>query len=237
VLEPILAPDLVDHVTSRLREAILKGSLAPGERLVEEQLASQLDVSRAPVREALRMLEYDGLVTSLGRRGRFVTVLSARDAWEVYTLRESLEAMAFGLVVADCPPEVLTKAEGIVREMQAASAAGDRRALSQLDVRFHRLICETSKHLRLLRTWDSMSNLIGLLSRRVLGTQYDDLNAVPNRHQLLVDVLRGGDAEVATAAIKAHIKSVADDVVSHLEEAQHARPSWSRTEEKVADET
>lgn len=225
MLEPILAPDLVDHVTSRLREAILKGALAPGERLVEEQLAAQLDVSRAPVREALRMLEYDGLVTALGRRGRFVSVLSARDAWEVYTLREHLEAMAFGLVAGKCPPDVLGAAGDIVKEMQTASQAGDRRALSLLDVRFHRLICQMTNHERLIRTWESMSNQIALLSRQVLGTQYDDLGDVANRHQLLIDVLCAGDAEAATAAIRAHIRSVAENVIRLLESVREAQPS------------
>lgn len=220
LLEPILAPDLVDHVTSRLRDAILTGALAPGGRLVEEQLAAQLEVSRAPVREALRMLEYDGLVTALGRRGRFVSVLSARDAWEVYTLRENLEAMAFGLVVTKCPPEMLVEAGEIVQQMKSASQAKDRRALSQLDVRFHRLICSTSKHDRLIRTWDSMSNQIALLSRQVLGTQYDNLTDVADRHQLLIDVLRTDDREAATAAIRDHIQSVAMNVIKRLEAVQ-----------------
>lgn len=217
VLEPIEDADLVDRVRSRLRDAILGGSFAPGERLVEADLAGQLGVSRAPIRDALRMLEYDGLVTSVGRRGRFVTVLSTRDAWEVYTLRETLEAMAFGLVVGQCPSGVLAKADGIIGEMRAASDAGDRRSLSDLDVRFHRLICETSNHERLLSTWDSMSNLIGLLSRRVVGTQYDDLHAVPERHQLLIDAIRVGDVDSATAAIRSHIGSVAQRVMARLE--------------------
>lgn len=216
MLEPILAPDLVDHVTARLRDAILTGALAPGGRLVEEQLAAQLDVSRAPVREALRMLEYDGLVTALGRRGRFVTVLSAKDAWEVYTLRESLEAMAFGLVATKCPREVLDQAGELVLDMRTAVLAGDRRALSQLDVRFHRLICQTSNHDRLMRTWDSMSNQIGLLSRQVLGTQYDDLTGVADRHQRLIDVLRADDREVAIASIRDHIRSVAENVLNRI---------------------
>lgn len=219
MLEPIVDADLVERVRTRLRKAILEGTLAPGDRLVEADLAAQLDVSRAPVRDALRMLEHDGLVTANGRRGRFVTVLSARDAWEVYTLREALEAMAFGIVVHDCPPQVLAQAEGLVAEMHLASQAGDRGRLSQLDVSFHRLICQTAGHERLLRTWDSMSNLISLLSRQVVGTQYDDLEAVPTRHQVLVDVIRAGEADPATAAIRGHIGSVAQNVVARLAHA------------------
>jgi DNA-binding GntR family transcriptional regulator len=217
MLEPIVDADLVERVRTRLRQAILEGALPPGERLVEADLAAQLGVSRAPVRDALRMLEHDGLVTANGRRGRFVTVLSARDAWEVYTLREALEAMAVGIVARSCPPEVLDQAERIVEEMHVASRRGDRASLSRLDVSFHRLICETADHERLLRTWDSMSTLISLLSRQVIGAQYDDLEAVPARHQLLVDVIREGDVDAATAAIKGHIESVAQSVVARLD--------------------
>lgn len=217
MLEPIVDADLVERVRTRLRQAILDGALPPGDRLVEADLAAQLGVSRAPVRDALRMLEHDGLVTANGRRGRFVTVLSARDAWEVYTLREALEAMAVGIVARSCPPEVLDRAEGIVEEMHQASRRGDRASLSRLDVEFHRLICETAGHERLLRTWDSMSTLISLLSRQVIGAQYDDLEAVPARHQLLVDVIRAGDVDAATTAIKGHIESVAQNVVARLD--------------------
>jgi DNA-binding GntR family transcriptional regulator len=219
LLEPILAPDLVTHVAARVREAIMNGTFAQGDRLIEEQLAAQLNVSRAPVREALRQLEYDGLVTALGRRGRFVSILSPRDAWEVYTLRENLEAMAFSLVVGTCPSDVLTRADGIVDEMRTASAQLDLWTLSRLDVTFHRLIVETAHHDRLIRTWDSMSNQIGLLSRRVIGTQYDDLTAIPGRHQILVDVLRAGDVHEASDAIRSHIGSVAAQVVRRMETA------------------
>ena len=222
MLEPIVDADLVERVRTRLRQAILEGTLPPGERLVEADLAAQLGVSRAPVRDALRMLEHDGLVTANGRRGRFVTVLSARDAWEVYTLREALEAMAVGIVARSCPPEVLDQAEGIIEEMHLASRRGDRADLSRLDVSFHRLICQTADHERLLRTWDSMSTLISLLSRQVIGAQYDDLEAVPARHQLLVDVIRQGDVDAATAAIKGHIESVAQSVVARLDASQAA---------------
>jgi DNA-binding GntR family transcriptional regulator len=220
MLEPIVDADLVERVRTRLRQAILEGALAPGDRLVEADLAAQLGVSRAPVRDALRMLEHDGLVTANGRRGRFVTVLSARDAWEVYTLREALEAMAVGIVATSCPPEVLEQAEGIVEEMHVASRRGDRATLSRLDVSFHRLICETADHERLLRTWDSMSTLISLLSLQVIGAQYDDLEAVPARHRRLIDVIRAGDVEAATKAIKGHIESVAQSVVARLDATQ-----------------
>ena len=221
MLEPIEDSDLVDRVRTRHSQAIHGGALAPGDRLVETDLATQLGVSRAPVRDALRILEYDGLVTSMGRRGRFVTVLSPQDAWEVYTLRESLEVMAFEIVVGHCPPDVLARADAIIDEMRVAVDAGDRRSLSGLDVRFHRLICETSNHSRLLASWDSMSNLINLLSRQVVGTRYDDLNVVTERHQLLVDVVRGGDVDAATAAIRSHIRSVAQSVVAGLDRERH----------------
>jgi DNA-binding GntR family transcriptional regulator len=218
MLEPIVAsPDLVDHVTMRLRGAILEGTLAPGDRLIEDQLATTLNVSRAPIREALRILEHDGLVMSIARRGRFVSQLSSRDAFEVYSLRETLEVMAFKLLVTEMPDDLLDAASGIVEAMNVAANAGDRPTLSRLDVEFHRLIVKSSGHRRLLRTWDSMVNQIGLLSLEVVDSIHADLTTVVGRHQELIDALADGDADRAASSIRDHIQSVATQVIDRLE--------------------
>jgi DNA-binding GntR family transcriptional regulator len=127
--------------------------LAPGQRLVEDQLAIQLGVSRAPVRDALKALEHDGLVISAGRRGKVVTTLSAHDAWEVYSLRAALEAMGIRLAIARGEETLLAELEVILAEMRRAAADGDRAGASALDVRFHETICRSSGHERLVRAW------------------------------------------------------------------------------------
>jgi DNA-binding GntR family transcriptional regulator len=220
LLEPIYRPDLVDDVYHRIRHAIFAGTLAPGERLVEDLLATQLGVSRAPIRDALMRLARDGLVGSAGRRGRVVSLLSARDAWEVYSLRSSLEAMAIKLAMRHASPELYGELDGLVAAMKPASAAEDQEALSAMDVQFHGAICRASGHQRLLQTWEGMSIQIRLLSLQVIDTIHSDLATIPDRHALLVAAMRAGDVEKADAAIRHHIDSVSDRVTRVLQGAE-----------------
>ena len=225
MLEPIQRPDLFDDVYARLRNAILIGVLVPGERLVEEQLAGRLGVSRAPIRDALRALELDGLVMSSGRRGKVVSTLSARDAWEVYSFRATLEAMGIRLAIDKRTEALYEELEAIVTEMRRAGAAADLQKLSALDVRFHEAICRASDHSRLLGAWRGMSNQIRLFSQQVIDTQYQDLADVPDRHAHLIAALRAGDPDAAEREVREHIDSVARRVTRTLLERDE---DWER---------
>lgn len=220
MLEPINRPDLVTDVYQRIRHAIFAGTLAPGERLVEDLLATRLGVSRAPVRDALKVLERDGLVRSVGKRGRVVSSLSARDAWEVYGLRSTLEAMAIRLAIEKASQGLLQELDALVAAMQPACAAGDHATLSGLDVRFHGAIVRASGHRRLLRTWEGMSSQIRLLSQQVIDTTQADLLTIPERHALLVATIRAGNLENADASIRSHIDSVSERVTRVLQAAE-----------------
>jgi DNA-binding GntR family transcriptional regulator len=213
---------LADRVYSRLRMAILNGTLAPGERLIEGRLAGQLGVSRAPVRDALRVLKLDGLIGSGRRRGAFVNSLSAHDVWEVYVLRANLEALAFRLVISRLTPAAVDELQAIVDDMRQATARADVEALSAADVRFHGVVCRLSGNRRLHRMWTHMLAEVRLLSRPIVSTQYRDLNAVPARHQLLLDVLRQGDRELAERTVREHIDSVAERVLACLDAEEPA---------------
>jgi DNA-binding GntR family transcriptional regulator len=216
VLELIRHADLGEDVYGRLRHAIFAGTLAPGERLVEHELATRLGVSRAPVRDALIALERDGLVAR-GRRGRVVSSLSPQAVWEVYSLRSTLEGMAVRLVIANHEPELVHHLESIVSEMRMAGT--DRQRLSALDVQFHESLCRASKHKRLLRAWESMSSQIRLLSQEVIDTLYADTAEIAYRHAMLVRVIEAGDPELAERAAREHIDSVSDRVTRVLLEA------------------
>lgn len=229
MLEPINRPDLVDDVYHRIRHAIFAGTLAPGERLVEDLLAAQLGVSRAPIRDALKALERDGLVASAGKRGKVVSLLTAHDAWEVYSLRGTLEAMAITLAMRKASPDLFDELDSIVASMQPASIAADHQTLSDLDVQFHGAICRASGHERLLRAWESMSIQIRLLSQQVIETIYADLLAIPERHAILVSAMRAGDEHAAESAIRRHIDSVSLRVMGVLQGAQDRLAADSET--------
>ncbi len=197
--------------------AILEGEIAPGTRLVERDLADRLQVSRAPVRDALRALHHEGLVSARGRKGLCVNSLSARDAWEVYTIRAALESLAARLACERLTPEALRELREIVAAMEQASRARDVEELSSLDVRFHERMCRISGHRRLLAMWSGMAAQIRLLSGRVVQTLYGDLNDVTARHRSLLAILETRDAERLAAEIEHHIDSVAQRVIKQLD--------------------
>lgn len=227
MLEPIHQEDLVENVHARLRHAILAGTLAPGARLVEDSLAAQLGVSRAPVRDALKMLEADGLVASHGRRGKVVSTLLANDAWEVYSLRATLESMAIRLAITRGAEALTRELESLIELMEQASRTKDLDSLSALDVRFHAAISQASGHARLIRSLEGMQTQVRLLSLQVLDTLYADFVEVPARHARLVAAIRSGDGDAAEAAVRDHIDSVSLRVVSAMQANEQRRAEES----------
>jgi DNA-binding GntR family transcriptional regulator len=223
MLEPIQRLDLFQDVYACLRNAIFLGVLAPGERLVVEQLATRLGVSRAPIRDALRSLEIDGLVMASGRKGKVVSTLSVRDAWEVYSLRATLEVMAVRLAIENPANDLFAELEDLVADMRRAAESADLSKLSTLDVRFHEAVCRASGHQRLLAAWRAMSDQIRLLSQQVIDTQYSDLADVPDRHKRLIEALRAGDPAAAEREVRQHIDSVAERVTNRLHERDAAQ--------------
>lgn len=233
-LSPITRDELNEQVYASLAHAIVTGTLVPGQRLVEEDLAVQFGISRAPVRDALRQLEHDGLVTPKGQRGKIVSVLTADDTWEVYSLRAALEGLAFRTVAGKLTPVAISELEEIVGEMSVQADRGDLLALSALDVRFHEAVCRLSGHRRLMRTWTMMSRQIRLLSHLVVDIQYghaDELSSIPARHAALIDLLQGGDTAVAEAGVRQHIEVVAERNIKIMRDRDASRTPASNTSE------
>lgn len=205
---------LADRVFKTLRVAILSGELEPGERLVESQIADQIGVSRAPVRTAILRLDSEGLVDLFPRRGSYVTTLTKQDVWEVYTLRASLEGLAFKLVPKCTKPEEIQALHLIIEEMEECVAREDQAGLSNLERGLHEEIVRLANHERLLSVWMSISGQIQLLSRRVIETEYSDLSLVPKRHQFLLVMLLNGSEEERSRAIEEHINSVEERILA-----------------------
>jgi DNA-binding GntR family transcriptional regulator len=225
MLEPVESVDLAEQVYSRLRSAIRSGTLPPGERLVERDLAARLGVSRAPIREALQRLEDEGLIAPAGRRGKIVVTLSPHDAWEVYTLRASLEAMAVRLAVGAVATETLGNLDRIVASMRDDARRGDRDAFALHDMKFHETVCRASGHARLLRAWTAMSRQIELLYQvdtRVATEMWSDLDGVATQHERLAAAVRAGDPAEAERLVRDHIDRTAERVIESLEDSAAA---------------
>jgi DNA-binding GntR family transcriptional regulator len=197
---------LRSRVATVIREAILSGSLLPGAPLIEKTIAEDLEISRAPVREAIRMLAKEGLVESIPYKGSRVRVLHARDVHEVYSMRGLLERYAVRQVLAADPAVDLAALDAACVAMEAAAQAGDAQALTAADERFHEALIALPDHELLLGMW----NLIELRARHVMAlrnVQIGDLGIVAANHRAIVAALRGGDLERTLRLVTEHVES------------------------------
>jgi len=137
---------LRDIVFEHLRAAIISGVLKPGERLMELQLADDMGVSRTPVREAIRKLELEGLVSMVARRGAYVSDLSIRDIAETFEVRAALESLAAGLAAERIVPEELEQLERVLVEIGTCEQQGTIERIVELDEEFHALLFAATRN-------------------------------------------------------------------------------------------
>src|SRR5580698_11510907 len=140
-----------DAVHRVLRQAVVDGSIAPGERLRSDALANELRVSRTPVREALRKLEAEGLVAPSGS-GLIVRALSEQDLTELFYVREALEGMAARLAAENATRSEIADIKELLEDMETVRRRGDVDALRGLTGEFHQLVCRASHNDRLLQS-------------------------------------------------------------------------------------
>lgn len=141
---------LRDVVFNTLREAILKGELKPGERLMELQLASKLGVSRTPIREAIRMLEQEGLAVTMPRKGAEVAKMTLKDMEDVLEVREALDELAAKIACKKISDEQLANLKTIKDEFKRSMDSGDVKKIAEEDVKFHDAIYEATNNAKLV---------------------------------------------------------------------------------------
>ncbi|MFT3865030.1 MAG: GntR family transcriptional regulator [Solirubrobacterales bacterium] len=206
VVDPIERSSLVDVVRRRLIGLIQAGELKPEDRIVESKLAQMLAVSRSPVREALRQLEQQGLVTSSVNRGYSVALLDATDYRELTAIRIALEKVAVGeLTKAGLDARAEARLRGLVAKMQSAAAEPvDLPGLTSLDSEFHEELSRLSGNSKLLAIWTSMEGQI-TLALAANNRAFPGADHFAERHQKLVEAILSGDQRRAEAAIEEHI--------------------------------
>jgi DNA-binding GntR family transcriptional regulator len=206
---------LRETASNAIRDAILDGRLKPGIRLREVELAQRLGISRAPLREAIRQLELEGLLMSTPHRGTFVMSFSAEDAREIYTLRATLEGLAIQLVSAHNSPDTLNSLQAAADRIKQAAKAGDVPLTVEQDMEFHECLCRCAKHSRLFAMWKSMATQIrAFVSIEQRG--YLSLDDLAQRHQCVVDLLRQGNLDAARQQLVSDILEVGEHVAADL---------------------
>jgi len=219
------APALGSHVLDNLRRLIIVGELPAGTHLVESQLSETFNVSRGPVRDALRQLETEGLVEPR-RRGVFVIGLTTRDIEELYSLRQLLEAEAVRSCIAKPPPSYDDAREALDR-MAAAAADGDSAAFAVADLAFHSSFYTCSGNRRLEMVWQQYRpTFADMLS--VTNAEDRDLRPIHQDHVDLFNLITGGNEAEALAALREHI-----DGSRHRMLTAYERNTPSPTEESL----
>ena len=203
---PLLAPaSMRQRATDVLRAAIVSGRLVPGDRLKEAELSEQLGISRAPVREALRQLEHEGLVVSLPYRATEVLGISQEEIAEVLVpIRLTLETFAFRRARPFLSGDDLDALGVLVQTMRQAGAIGDLDALAEADVRFHELVIERSGQQHCLQIWRSIQPRVRAYFRRDAPI-HSRADEIADEHQELLDVLRRGDETQLLETLRHHI--------------------------------
>ncbi|WP_410534706.1 GntR family transcriptional regulator [Streptomyces sp. KL2] len=196
-----------ETVADVLREAITSGWLQAGQKLTEAGVAGQLGTSRAPVREALRQLEQEGLVISYPYRGTEVLGVSQEEIENVLVpVRVSLERFAFRKAMPRLTEADYARLHLLVRDMEAAAEAADAALLADEDIRFHEAVVALSGQQHCLQIWRSIQPRVRAYFRRD-ASRYSDATVVAGQHQELIDALRAGDEEVLDRAVTAHINT------------------------------
>jgi DNA-binding GntR family transcriptional regulator len=204
--EALLSASLVELAVSRLRREILSGNSDPGERLIEEQLTRRFGISRAPLREALRLLAQQGLVEHVPRRGVRVATLSPRDVRELYQVRDVLEVHAVTAALPGGSPPDLTQVRAALEGMRDAARRGDRPDITTAHRDFHVAVVALADNRQLTATYESvllktqLYMAVNLRREAEQGQPFDGLH----RHERLVDTLATGDAKAVLAELSAH---------------------------------
>lgn len=227
--EPALVLQTVQQaVLGHLRNLILSQQLLPGERLVQDELARRLGVSRTPVREALHRLAQEGLVTISSYRGASVAGFSLSDLKGIYAVRSALESHATYLAAQCISDEELEQLSALLQEMEAAFRKGDFECLLAVHHRFHARIYAAAGEQRLYDLTVQHLELCGLYQRMALSLGRGATDPVVE-HQEILATLQRREAEAAGRLMRSHLHLTAVELLELFERVQsHAGAEASR---------
>ncbi|MDD7919972.1 MULTISPECIES: GntR family transcriptional regulator [Actinomycetospora] len=212
---PRVAAPLREQVTDRVRSAILDLRLRPGERLIERELTESLGVSRATVREVIRQLAAEGLVTVVPQRGAEVTSLSPSDAADIYEMRASLEALAVRRFVQRAGDDQVRALRSAVDEIARSAATGEVGDHLGAKDRFYDVLMEGSASGPLQQTLAGLQARVRLLRATSLSAPGRPAEAAAEL-RAVVDAVEARDADAAAEASIRHIRAAAATATAQL---------------------
>lgn len=217
-LQPIQVENLRplrELVFEALREAIVNGTLAPGERLMEVQLAEELGVSRTPVREAIRRLELEGYVVMVPRKGAYVASMSAKDVAEVFEIRTALEGLAAELAAERITEEELEELERKLHYVALRVEEGDLEKLVEADTEFHDLLYRASRNQRLVQIIGNLREQIQRFRAASLATP-GRMQETLEEHKKIVEAVAKRNGALARRLAEEHIENAENKMLQFL---------------------
>ena len=210
---------LRDVVFNTLREAILKGELKPGERLMELQLAAKLGVSRTPIREAIRMLEQEGLAVTIPRKGAEVAKMTEKDMEDVLQIREALDELAAKIECEQISEEQLEELVATMHEFEESSKTDNVKKIAEADVQFHDIIYQSTGNPKLV---NMVNNLREQMYRYRVEYLKDENNypTLMKEHKDIVEGLVRKNKTQVTETMHQHVKNQAVAVKAMIQEQE-----------------
>ena len=199
-------PDLPasERIYRQLKEAILSGDCAGGTRLVEVALANDFAVSRTPVREALKRLAVEDLVSMDPIRGLVVRPIDAREIADLYAIREVLDGLGARLAAQRITPQEVVRLRTLLEAMRDAATGGSPELMVQANVLFHEAVFYAAGNERLKALGQGLTAFVQRLSAQAFRNPVRDSEVV-REHEVLVDAIARGDANTAEAAARQHM--------------------------------
>ena len=200
---------LTDEIADVVRERILKGEYEIGEKIKENQIASELKVSRTPIREAFKLLENEGLIDYIPNRGCFAKGFTKQDVDDIYAVREALEELAVRWAVERITPEEITALEEQVDLMEFYSKKKDKKKALELNATFHDVIYAAARSRFLAQVLRSYKEYIEK-TRKSIFYEQSYLESILREHRAIFEAISERDAEKAVEAIAKHLEASQD---------------------------
>lgn len=206
---------LRDVVFNTLRQAILTGELKPGERLMEIHLADRLGVSRTPIREAIRKLELEGLVTMIPRRGAEVAQITEKSMQDVLEVRRALDVLCVELACDRIREEQLEQLKNACTVFEKAVHTKDAKEIARADVDLHNIIVEAADNRRLIQ-------LVNNLSEQMYRYRFEYIKDISQHqrlireHRIIYESIVRKDKETAAQAAKLHIDNQEQAILARI---------------------
>lgn len=198
---------LRNDVVNEIINSIVKGELKPGDRIIEKHISDYMKISRAPIREALRDLESQGIIGTIERKGSFVAKLTDQDITELFSLRSVLEGFATEVATSKITADDIKTLLDYTKEMKVAADSNNPQMFLENDINFHLLIIMRSNHQRLIKILNDIRALIRLfmaLSKFSMQNEHQ-LFKEAETHQEIINAIKACDSDKAKSITQSHI--------------------------------